>query len=869
MMTKLYRFLSGTLRGRLILGVALVNAAMMALLIFDLTARQRAMLLNRQVEEAMALSHALALSAAGWIASDDISGLQELVEAQRRYPEIIFALLADHDGRIMADTDNRRIGQYLQDLPDEKRQKIISRSALLVDVVTPAMIGGQHVGWARVGIGQKVAAAKLARITRSGIIYAFGAILFGSLVAWFLGVRVTSRLYAVQRTIDAVRGGDRQARSSLRGDDEAAVMAREFNAMLDALASRDGELRSSEERFRRLAENARDAIYRMSLPDGRYEYMSPAAREVFGHAPEEFYAEPSLLRTIVHPDWHAYFDDQWTRLLGGEMPPTYEYLIVHPDGEQHWLNQRNILVRDDHGGIVAIEGVVTDITARKRTEEELMKLFIAVEQSPVSIVITDRGGNIEFVNARFVQLTGYGREEVLGKNTRMFKSGETPPSVYRGLWKTLADGRVWQGEFHNRKKNGELFWEAATISPMKNLDGAITHYIAIKEDVTERKKLEVQLLQAQKMEAVGILAGGVAHDFNNILTAIIGFGSILEMKMSADDPLRHNVTQILAAADRAANLTRSLLAFSRKQSIEMKVTDLNGIVTGLEKMLRRLIREDIELTISLLGGGMPVLVDAGQIEQVIINLVVNARDAMPAGGKLTVTVGRTALDDEFSHLHGYGEPGDYALLVIADTGTGMAEEVCSRVFDPFFTTKEVGKGTGLGLSVCYGIVKQHGGYINCYSELGRGTIFRIYLPLSGVEAEEVAVAETLPLRGGTETILLAEDDPFVRELTRNILGEFGYRVLEACDGEDAVEKFRQMGAGIDLCLFDVIMPKMKGVEAFTRIRGLRGDARVLFMSGYQSDIVRLDDLAKSGAGFIAKPVVPRELLRKIRELLDE
>jgi PAS domain S-box-containing protein len=505
---------------------------------------------------------------------------------------------------------------------------------------------------------------------------------------------------------------------------------------------------------------------------------------------------------------------------------------------------------------------------REKAEEELRQLSLAVEQSPVSILITDTGGTIQYVNPRFSQLTGYAMDEVKGRNPRFLKSGETPTETYRSLWGTITSGNVWQGEFRNRKKNGELFLEFATIAPVKDPQGTITSYIAIKEDVTERRSLENQLRQSQKMEAIGTLAGGVAHDFNNILTAIIGFGSLLEMKMPPDNPLHHNVAQILAAADRAANLTRSLLAFSRTQQMETKVLDLNDTVTGLEKMLHRLIREDIELTICTVTTPLTVRMDAGQIEQVLINLVANARDAMPNGGTLSVTTAMTILDEEFRTVHGYGEPGDYALLAVADNGEGMAEEIRQRVFDPFFTTKEVGKGTGLGLSVCYGIVKQHGGYINCYSEPGRGTVFRIYLPLSRGEAEFAEPGRAVFPAGGTETILLAEDDPVVRNLTTTLLTEFGYTVIQAADGDEAIARFREAGEKIALCIFDVIMPRMKGWEAFDGIRAIGPTVPVLFMSGYQADFDRLADLTKNGAGFLSKPVVPRDLLAKVREMLE-
>jgi two-component system cell cycle sensor histidine kinase/response regulator CckA len=508
------------------------------------------------------------------------------------------------------------------------------------------------------------------------------------------------------------------------------------------------------------------------------------------------------------------------------------------------------------------------LARRRKAEEELRKLYLAVEQSPVSIVITDLNGEIEFVNPKFCQITGYSAGEVIGMNPRIIKSGETPPEDYRRLWATIASGDVWHGEFHNKRKNGELFWESATISPVKDREGAITHYMAIKEDITERKKLEEQLLHAQKMEAVGTLAGGIAHDFNNILTAIMGYSSILKIKMPKSDPLLTHVIQINAAAERAAGVTRSLLAFSRKQRIDTKVVDLNAVVNGIRNMLRTLIREDIELSIVPIEEGLPVLADAGQLEQVLLNLTTNACDAMAAGGSIIITTGVAELEEGVGDADVFVEPGRYALLTFADTGAGIEESVRQRMFDPFFTTKEVGRGTGLGLAICYGIIKQHGGHIECRSEPGRGTTFLIYLPFVKEVAEDIEPAETLPLTGGSETILVAEDDPETMSVTSEILTEFGYTVIPAVDGEEAVAIYRDHWQEIGLSLLDAVMPRKRGYEAFEDIRRINPDARVLFMSGYSEESTAQGHLIKKANGFMSKPLEIHDLLRKVREALD-
>jgi CheY-like chemotaxis protein len=373
------------------------------------------------------------------------------------------------------------------------------------------------------------------------------------------------------------------------------------------------------------------------------------------------------------------------------------------------------------------------------------------------------------------------------------------------------------------------------------------------------------------MEAIGQLAGGVAHDFNNILTAIIGYGSILHRKMEKNDPLRINVEHMLASADRAAHLTYSLLAFSRKQILDPRHVDLNDIIARVENLLRRVIGEDIELKTSLKKGPVTVNADSGQIEQVLMNLATNARDAMPRGGSFTIETDTLYLDEAFARVHGYGEAGAYALVSVTDTGTGMDEEMRKKIFEPFFTTKEVGRGTGLGLSIVYGIIKQHQGFINVYSEPGKGTAFKIYLPLLKPEIEKkmpAAVYEEEPPRG-TETVLVAEDDDAVRELSRAVLEESGYMVIEAKDGADAVDKFMKNRDAVRLVILDMIMPKKSGKEAYEEIKKTNPAIKTIFVSGYTADKLQREGLLEQGMELIIKPLGPGAFLKKVREVLDK
>ncbi|MBI1920366.1 MAG: response regulator [Geobacter sp.] len=418
-------------------------------------------------------------------------------------------------------------------------------------------------------------------------------------------------------------------------------------------------------------------------------------------------------------------------------------------------------------------------------------------------------------------------------------------------------------------KDGRIRWIRNTPVPRYDAKGKLTAYDGLVSDITDLKKLEEKLRHAQKMEAVGQLAGGIAHDFNNILTAVIGYGSLLEMHMKGDDPLRHNVEQILAAAERAATLTQGLLVFGRKQILNPKPVNLNDIVRSVEKLLARLITEDIEMKSRLAGTDLVIMADAGQIDQVLINLVTNARDAMPDGGVLTIETEPAKMDHEFIKTHGYGIPGNFALLSVTDTGVGLDEQTRLRVFEPFFTTKEVGKGTGLGLSIVYGIVKQHNGYISVYSEQGKGTAFKIYLPqirASVLEAEAVA---PLPARDGHRTILVADDDTEVRNITRALLEEYGYEVVEAADGDEAVAMFNKHRDRIDLLLLDVVMPRKNGKEAYDEIIKLNPDIKALFFSGYTADVIKRKGVEEEGLNLLTKPVAPRQLLNKVREILKK
>jgi PAS domain S-box-containing protein len=480
----------------------------------------------------------------------------------------------------------------------------------------------------------------------------------------------------------------------------------------------------------------------------------------------------------------------------------------------------------------------------------------AVEQSPASVVITDRDGRIEYVNASFRDLTGYSADEVLGQNPRIVKSGEMPPEVYAEMWSHLLSGREWRGELVNKKKNGELYREDAWISPVLDARGSITHFVAVKQDVTERRRLEEQVRQSQRMDAIGRLAGGIAHDFNNILNVISGYADLALRKVAAEAPERRHLGEIKKAAERAAGLTRQLLALGRRQVFRPRAIDLNAAVREAEAMLWRSLPENVRLVTALEPDVGTVRADPVQIEQVLLNLGLNARDAMPDGGILTLSTANASAPGPD------GLPRDQVVLSVEDTGRGIASEIRDRIFEPFFTT---GHGKGLGLAAVYGIVQQSGGSIEVTSEPGSATCFRVRLPRVDAAPARPA-APAAPPAAGHATILLAEDDAASRELTREVLEAGGYRVLVAQHAEEALA-LAHREPHIDLLVSDVIMPGLSGLELRRRLLQLRPSLRVLLVSGYATHAIESERGLPEGAELLSKPFQPDELLARVHQLL--
>jgi PAS domain S-box-containing protein len=643
------------------------------------------------------------------------------------------------------------------------------------------------------------------------------------------------------------------------------VMAERLGARFRRRGAEEA-LQGSEVPFQALTEHSSDIIAVFD-EEGRLRYASAAARGL-GYEPDELLGRLGF--AYVHPDDEARVRRAHANAVAGRTAGVLEvFRFRHKDGS--WRTLEAVL--SDLRDTPAVRGIVVncrDITERKAAEEALRQSEAEhrglIERLPLGIYRTTREGRLLTANAAFARMLGYEGPEAL----QCVDARETyaNPEDRTRLLEALAQRDDVATEAQLKRKDGTPVVVRLNVHAVRGSRGEIECIEGLAEDVTEQRNLEAQFRQAQRLEAVGRLAGGVAHDFNNILTAITGYSELLLGELAADDPTRADIEEIRAAAQRAAALTRQLLAFSRKQVLEVKVLDLNAVVRTLDRMLQRLIGEDVRLELALSEELGAVRADPAQMEQVIMNLAVNARDAMPTGGRLTIETGDVVLDRAYARTHRGAEPGRYVMLALSDTGIGMDEETQAHLFEPFYTTKEQGKGTGLGLATVYGIVKQSGGYVWVYSELGRGTTFKVYLPRVDEPPDAVVRRSTLPAARGDETVLLAEDDAPVREALAQALEQKGYRLLRASDGQMALDLARGHPARIALLVTDLVMPGMTGRELALALLAERPDVRVIYMSGYADEAVVRHRVLERGLNYLQKPFAVEDLARKAREVLD-
>jgi PAS domain S-box-containing protein len=627
-------------------------------------------------------------------------------------------------------------------------------------------------------------------------------------------------------------------------------------------------LTCSETRYRRLFEAAQDGVLIVDAESRRIVDVNPFLTELLGYHREEL-IDKELWEIGLFQDIESN-KEAFRKLQGCGYIRYDDHPLRTKDGRhievEFVSNTYNV------GSTVVIQCNIRDINERRKAEAALRLRDRAIQAVTPGILITDPcqpDNPIIYASPGFQRLTGYSTAEVIGRNCRFLQGKDTDPAAIGRIRDATRECRACTVELLNYSKDGTPFWNNLSISPVLDSGGTVTHFVGVQTDVTERRQLEDQFRQAQKMEAFGQLAGGVAHDFNNLLTVITGYSEIVLKSLSPTDKVRGFIEEIMKAGERSASLTAQLLAFSRKQVIALKLLDLNSIVRDTEKMLRRIIGEDIELVMSLSLDVGALRADAGQLEQVLLNLAVNARDAMPQGGKLSIATENVELDDAYSKLHINARPGSYILLTTSDTGCGMTAETQARIFEPFFTTKGVGKGTGLGLATVYGIVKQAEGHIEVCSDLNVGTSFKIYLPRVNRALKPGTPSDRLdPIRRGTESILLVEDEAGLRCLLHQVLIDCGYSVSTAANASAAIRLARENRDPFDLVVTDVVMPGIGGRQMVEQLITFCPKVKVLYISGYTDDAIVRHGILHDQVPFLQKPFLPSALARKVRDVFD-
>ena len=637
-------------------------------------------------------------------------------------------------------------------------------------------------------------------------------------------------------------------------------------------------MRDSEAQLRALGDNLPEAaIFRFrqaASGPAQFEFVSAGVEYLTGVSAAEVLANSSAWFDAILPEDRALLrplagvqgGDQGGELLRLEVEVRMRHRAT---GNTRWSLVRAKPDRRDDGSIIW-DGVQLDITERMKTGQELRNLKTAIQYAAEGVVITDGQGTIQYCNSAFEKMTGYTAAELVGNTPRILRSGQHEPAFYTRLWGTLRAGRVWAGQFINRRKDGSRYSEDATISPIYGKNGEISGYVAIKRDATDRLNLEDQLRRAQMLQSLGRLTAGIAHDFNNILTVIGGYSDMLLRDLREDDPGRMFVAEIRAAGEHASMLTRQLLTFSRTQTCEPRPVALNRLIGEMLKMLERLVGEDVEIVTRLDPGLGSVIADPGQLRQVLLNLLANARDAIPGRGTITIETRNLQVDRCDGPKFREVATGAYCELAVRDTGSGIDPAIQDRIFDPFFTTKSVGEGTGLGLATVYGIVRQCGGSISLESEPGRGATFRILLPHAGIGAlaEATSAAEPAAPRGD-ETVLLVDDQEQVRHMTAAMLESCGYRVLAARTAEEALEIAARHPEPIHVLLTDVIMPRMTGKELAECLASLQPEAKVIYLSGHTADVIARRGGLEPGTHFVGKPYGLAQLAAKVRAVLGE
>jgi PAS domain S-box-containing protein len=837
------------------------------------------------------LARQLAKDLASPILTSDILDVQLLViEAAESEEPIEYIFVLDRDDKVLAHSFKEGFPEELIEKTilgagqDYSIQRLNTERGIIFDIGVPILkdgLGSVHMGISEVYINNSVADI----INPLSLTIVAFLIVGGVIISVFV-FSITNPIRKLTEATDALGRGRFDGNIKIKSKDEIGKLSESFIKMAEDLKTVDKELR---EREKEATERSRfiesivnlspDILYIYDIVEKRNIYSNDGTERILGYTSEEVREMgDTLLPTLMHPDdFNSYLNDtlpEYSRVRDGEII-SHVFRMKNKSGEWHWLNCREIIYKREPDGVPRqILGVIHDITERKQAEDLIVRSesFLAESQKIANVGSWewDIGTNEVNWSDETFRLAGHEPRSFKPKveDFRSMLHEDDRKAVFKLIEDTL-EGRA--DYFINHRivlPDGEIRYMVTQGEVQRDTDGRPVRMVGTMLDVTEQRRLEEQLRQSTKLDAIGTLAGGIAHDFNNMLHAILGYAELLESKLAKNETLRAYVNMIITTTERAANLTQSLLAYGRKQIIQFKPTDIHTVILNMEKLLSRFIGEGIEIEMNLPEKPLFIMADSHQIEQVLMNLAINAKDAMPNGGHFVINSETIAMDNEFIKVSGFGKPGEYVKITVTDNGLGMDRATRERIFEPFFTTKEYGGGTGLGLSVIYGIIKQNNGYIDVYSELGEGTTFSIFLPLIDQAIKEDAFELDLPIRDGTETVLLAEDDEQIRWLLKSALEQYKYRVIDTVDGEDAISEFTKNKDDINLSLLDVIMPKKNGIEVYEAIKKFKPDSKVVFMSGYPADYLEKKGLRQKEI-LISKPVAPSVVLRTIRDVLDK
>ncbi len=693
-------------------------------------------------------------------------------------------------------------------------------------------------------------------------------------IIWLIRRTVLDKLNRLLRATERVARGDYEIQMVSDGNDEFNQLLSAFEKMAHAIELREEELAVTAQDLR-VRNNELMLLYKVTDLLDSTESEAADTMQVIVNLMHSVLREHDITAVSIDYDEHRFVSKDFLETGRAMTAP------INVSGQEvgciSFYNPQDVKKIPTTKTTVGTESLANKIAKeigsflqRRAAESDVHKLLQAVEQSPASIVITDTKGNIEYVNATFERVTGYTRGEAIGCNPRVLKSGEMPLEIYQQLWRTIKSDQEWRGELHNKRKNGELYWESVRISPVKESDGSVSHFLAIKEDVTIQKLTEEKLRHSQKMDAVGQLTGGIAHDFNNLLSIMLGNLDFLKQLVMNNKEALKRVNNVDKAALRAADLTRQLLGFSRKKSHDRASANLNRLIRDIDSFIVRSVTPEVVVEKHLADDLWLTEIDPGDFQDALLNLILNARDAMPDGGRLSLETSNMVLDATYAELNPGVSPGDYVLLAVSDTGSGVPDDIVDHIFEPFYTTKALGKGTGLGLSMVFGCMKRSNGFVRVYSEQGLGATIRLFFPrLNDVaEIEEVSADQEADLRGGEETILIVDDEQGLVDLAQTYLHGLGYQTIAANSGNEAIEQLLK-NQKVDLIFSDVVMPGgINGYELAAKVSMEYPEIKVLLSSGFMGDYKAGSDQSLLRSNMLKKPYSRTELANRLREILD-